>query len=124
MSKTYKEAEKRIPTQRDRILESLRSAGKDGILNTELHKITLRWQARLHELYQQGFKVDVSLVGDGVYRYTLLSEPEVVSKPRKAMDLFFEKAKESYGDNMTLEQMRGLLSEEGFNIVRKCGSYK
>lgn len=124
MTKAYKEAQPRIPSQRERILEALRNSGKDGVLNTELQKIAIRWIARVQELYQQGYKIDVTLVGNGVYKYTLIEEPDVILKPKKAMDIFFEKAKQSYGEQLSLDQLKTLLSEEGLHIVRKVGSFK
>lgn len=124
MTKTLNEAKPRIPSQRDRILEALRIGGKDGVYNTDLQKIAIRWIARMQELYQQGYKVSVTLVGDGVYKYTLLEEPEVLLKHKRAMDIFFDKVETSYDDQITVDQFRSLLDKEGFHIVRKNGSYK
>jgi hypothetical protein len=125
MSKTLNEARERIPTQKEKVLNSLRKAGESGLLNTDLLKISVRWSSRVQELYQEGYKIEHELVGNGVYRYRLISEPEVKKpKPKKATQVLIDKVNSIFDGSVTSEQLSQLLDSEGFNIVRKIGAHK
>lgn len=121
---TYEEAKPRLPNQREKILNMLREAGEKGILNTEFNQIYVRWDARIRELYQEGYIIKAELLGNGIYNYTLISEPEVKhDKPKKAMDLLEEEIENQYGGEVNVEQLKLLMSKEGLNIVRRHGAH-
>jgi hypothetical protein len=121
----YQDALKRTPTQKETILEKLRDAGSNGVLNTDLVQICIRYTSRLQEMYQEGYRIDVDNLGKGVCNYTLISEPLVKAKPQPALDVLINHIDQSkLNCSVTTEQLLDLLDEFGFNIVRKCGSFK
>lgn len=62
-------------SQLDRILTLLRERGAAGATNVELNAICFRYGARLWELRKAGYNIRTESLGDGLYRFTLLSEP-------------------------------------------------
>ncbi len=88
----------RAPAQRERILTALRKAGSTGVLNVELYKICLRPSARVYELRRMGFEITGECEGDGIFRFTLMSEPSrpgplprFTARPKKnSLPLFAE----------------------------------
>ncbi len=64
----------RAPNQRQRILEALRRAGPEGVLNTDLYRICLRPPSRICELRQQGFVIHTIPEAESVFRFVLVSE--------------------------------------------------
>lgn len=121
---SYTEAQERIPSLRQQILNSLIESGEKGVTNLQLQDICVRWHSRMGELYAQGYKIDVECEGDGVYRYILKEQPEKILKPKKAMDIFIETIKDSYKDNINLDTLLHILNENNLSVVRKCGTYK
>lgn len=122
---TLKEAEGRIPNQRERILNLLRSAGEKGVTNNQLIKLCVRWNSRMHELYQEGYEIKTELVADGVYKYILLKEPEVKrGKPVSAVKLLQKEIEKNYKGTVTAEHLELLLDKLGLNVVRRAGTHK
>ncbi|MEX3625155.1 hypothetical protein [Viridibacillus arvi] len=120
-----KEAVKRAPSQRERILGELRKAGKNGVLNTDLVKLCIRYTGRLAELYQMGYKIKVEYVEKGVCIYTLLEEPvSPIKSVPTAISVLVGEIEETYRGAITAENLVSLLQEMNFNVVRKCGSHK
>lgn len=119
------EAKKRMPSQRERILEVLREAGNNGVLNTDLVQLCIRYTGRLAELYQMGYKINVEHVEKGVCIYTLLEEPVTPIKDvPTAISVLLKEINETHGNAITSENLMALLQEMNFNVVRKGGSHK
>ena len=53
----------------------LRVAGLAGVTNRELNKVGYRYGARLWELKKEGYCIRTESLGDGLYKFTLLSGP-------------------------------------------------
>ncbi len=66
------------PTQREKILNLLRQRGRAGAINSDLVGIAYRYSSRLREIRQMGFEVSNHCVREGVFKYVLVREPEVV----------------------------------------------
>ncbi|MWV43069.1 hypothetical protein GRF59_05450 [Paenibacillus sp. HJL G12] len=121
---TIKEATKRSPSQRIRVLTALRNAGSKGITNVELQEISLRWQARLSELYKQGYRLALQNWGDGVYNYTLIHEPDTIHpEPRRAIQVLISEIENKFSGNVTTSQLMDLLNSNGLQVGRKPGSF-
>lgn len=124
MSAIYEDAKNRIPSQKQKILKALRDAGESGITNADLSNISLRWGARMSELYAEGYIVDIESLGKGIYKYALQHEPtNIVIKPQKAVDVLLQEVVK-IGDSVTSKQLQELLDKHNFNVTRKAGSHK
>ncbi len=77
-SSTFSGPTSRSPNQRDRILNLLRERGRAGAFNSDLVGIAYRYSSRLRELRLMGFEVSTHYVREGVFKYVLEREPEVV----------------------------------------------
>jgi hypothetical protein len=121
---SYIEAQERIPTQREKILNALIEAGNTGVTNTQLSNMCIRWNSRMGELYAQGYKIDTVLVADGVYRYILKEQPETLRKPKNALSILLGEIQDKYDDIICAEDLRKILIENNFMISRKGGTYK
>lgn len=69
---------RRSPTQREKIINLLRQRGRAGAFNSDLVRIAYRYSSRLREIRLMGFEVSTQYVREGVFRYVLEREPEVV----------------------------------------------
>ncbi|ALA07252.1 hypothetical protein SECTIM467_128 [Brevibacillus phage SecTim467] len=122
---TYNNTLKPVPSQRQRVLTALRQAGEKGITNVELQEISLRWQARLQELYMQGYKVALENLGDGVYNYVLVHEPETIApRPVRAQTILTREIEGKFGGTVTTAQLLHILASNGLQVGRKAGSFK
>jgi hypothetical protein len=73
------------PTQRDRVLGRLRAAGEAGVSPEDFllpgvvdgGKPILRLAARIHELVEDGLKIETRRCPNGVTRYALADPPPV-----------------------------------------------
>ena len=70
----------RSPNQREKILNLLRERGRAGATNDDLVRIAYRYSARLREIRLAEYEVRTDFVREGVFKYTLISEP-VEPKP-------------------------------------------
>lgn len=119
-----KETKERTSSQRDRIIALLKQAGDKGVLNTQLSKVALRYNARIQELYVRGYKIESEDLECGLTKYILRSEPtEQFNKPEKAEALLINDIKNKYSDVITSEQLQEYLDTHGFTVRRKVGSF-
>lgn len=125
MTDTLLEAKERIPNQREKILNLLRNAGEKGITNKQFQDVCIRWDARVRELYQQGYVIKNESLGNGLYKYILVFEPETIAeKPKKAIELLISKINNTYNGRIDTESLSSLLEAEGLQVVRKHGAHK
>lgn len=120
------DVKERAKHQRAKIVKALRKAGLKGLTNVELiQNITPSLGARMSELYERGYSVDVRKIRDGVYRYVLLAEPiKPYSKPKRATDIILEEILNRYDDQISSQALKSLLDRKGFIVCRRSGSYK
>ena len=69
---------RRSPNQREKIINLLRQRGRAGAFNSDLVGIAYRYSSRLREIRLMGFEVSTHYVREGVFKYVLEREPEVV----------------------------------------------
>lgn len=114
---------KRQANVRGKILDSLREAGSDGVTNVQLSKIAVRYGGSLGSLYKRGYMIDKEHVGGGVYKYTLVEEPdEEITVHKTALEMFIDGV-----DKIGLvdsKEVAWLLEELGLNVKRKANTYK
>lgn len=106
-----------------RILDVLRQRGAMGITNVELSQmISLRYNDGLHRLYKLGYKIENEDLGNGLYKYTLVSEPEeeLAPKPSAYEALIEEVDKEEIIDSETLKK---ILDKVGITVRYKPYTY-
>ena len=115
--------ERRLITQRQKIINALKDAGSDGCTNAELSKISLRYGGHLGNLYRQGYKIIKYNLDGGLYKYVLLSEPSNIHFFRSAQEELVDAMNERIGDVEITEQVQSLLEELHFQVVRKNGWY-
>lgn len=114
----------RTSSQRTQILNCLRTAGSKGVTNVQLSDIGFRYNARLQELYTEGYRVQVDELGNGITRYILLSEPEKKNaKPEDALDILIRDIDRDSMGIITTGELRYILEDKGFTIRRKIGSF-
>jgi hypothetical protein len=124
MTTVFKEATKRIPSQRVQVLNKLREVGEKGITNIELYEVCQRWQARLSELYAQGYKVRLDNLGDGIYNYVLVHEPTALApKPLRAQTIVTREIEGKFDGKVTTAQLLHILASNGLELKRKTGYY-
>ena len=68
-------------TQRDKVLDALRRAGSRGVTNVQLNATCFRYGARIFDLRKMGYDIKTESEGGGLFRSTLVSEPENAKKP-------------------------------------------
>jgi hypothetical protein len=115
----------RILSQRDKILQLLRNSGSKGITNAELQKVASRFNARIQEMYVEGYKIETELFDNGITRYTLISEPKVKNrKPKAATDLLVSEIESKYRGKITKDELLNLLDDMNLTVRRKINTYK
>ncbi|MCA1064421.1 hypothetical protein QTG56_22660 (plasmid) [Rossellomorea sp. AcN35-11] len=112
--------------QRDKVLELLRTAGENGVPNTRFKEVSIRWDARVRELYQEGYKIKVEPMNEkGVFLYTLLEEPaKKLGKPKHALDVLIAEINKQHKGVITSEDLAELVRKKRLNVVRAFGYHK
>ncbi|ALA47921.1 hypothetical protein ABE137_12170 [Brevibacillus laterosporus] len=113
----------RLNLKHREILAVLRNAGRTGVPNYELSKISLRYGAYLGKLYEVGYVINKESFGNGIFNYTLVKEPQQ-EKPElpKAEDVLL-KFVASHG-SVTQEQLGKLIKELGVSVRYKAGTHQ
>lgn len=111
----------RIDSKKSQILKVLRNAGKDGVTNERLSKVSLRYGGCLGMLYQEGYRIDKEALGDGLYQYVLVSEPKEKPIHIKAMDRLI--AEVSDLGSVTSEQLFQLMENNNISVKYKANTY-
>lgn len=114
--------ERRLVTQRQKIINALKEAGTDGMTNAELSKISLRYGGHLGDLYRKGYKILKTNLDGGLYKYVLLAEPADIKFFKNAQEETFEAIDEK--GQVTSEELKELLDNKYFHIIRKSGWYE
>lgn len=116
------ETRKRLATQRQKIIQMLRDAGDEGVTNTEMAVVSLRYGGHINEMGRQGYKYKKMNLGGGVFRYWLLSVPSQINIPENAHDIFMDQVEKRCGEEMSAE-VSEIFEELYFHAVRKNGWY-
>ena len=121
---TYDEALNRIPSQRERILNLLKDADEEGVLNIHLSDICLRYGARISELNSMGYLIDIKREGKGVYRYILKRVPSEIQYHSRAEDEILRIIDVEYGGSIDAMELKALLIDKHYHITRKPNWFK
>ena len=62
------------PAQRERILVWLRMRGPQGVLNTQLTELCMRFGARIHELRKAGYDIRTERIDESRFRFVLVGD--------------------------------------------------
>ncbi|WP_405169383.1 hypothetical protein [Paenibacillus sp. FSL H3-0286] len=90
----------------------------------DLAKIAKRYNARIQELYVEGFEIKVEESAGGLTKYILVKEPETKkSKPDKALNVLIDGIKSKYNGSLTIEQLIDELNDNNFTVRRNIGSF-
>jgi hypothetical protein len=116
--------ERRLLTQKQKIISALKDAGENGMTNAQLSEISLRYGGHLGHLYRAGYKIKKYNLDGGLYRYILVSEPSNIIYFKNANDETYEEIIENYDDAISSLELQNLLAEKHFHIVRKQGWYQ
>lgn len=111
-------------TQKRKIINMLKEAGSEGSTNFELAKVSLRYGAHLGVLYTEGYKIKKMHLDGGVFRYFLLSEPGDIKHFSNAQEEIFIDIDVNYDGSISTEELKNLLDEKHFHIIRKPGWYE
>lgn len=104
-----------------KVLQALRNAGKAGMINAELSQVALRYGGYLGTLYQEGYDITSENIGNGVWRYTLISEPKTIVKREKAWDVLAKKAEEA---GIKRDVLISLFNDNGITVRYVANTYK
>lgn len=119
MNVIYEESKTRQPSQKDIILKSLKLAGMNGILNTELNEIMLRYGQIIYMLRLDGYDIKTENVSRGIVRYTLMS-PEPQDKPVKKSGMDIVKDELDDLDGMFyMFELEDILSKHNLQIIHR-----
>lgn len=116
--------QKRIARKYEQILNALRQAGKIGVTNAELSKIALRYGGHLGRMYREGYEVDKQFLGDGLYNYTLISEPKEIIKRQNALDKLLAEVDKFGSTGVDTKTLVKLLDSNGIAVKYKANTYK
>lgn len=118
------QTKERTVSQRSNILNLLRNSGENGVTNIQLKDIALRYNARIQELYTQGYLIKVEELSNGITKYTLTYEPESKNtKPEDAVDILIRDINNTYGGNIDVGQLRNILEVRRLTVRRKIGTF-
>jgi hypothetical protein len=115
--------DKRLITQRQKMIHALKEAGAEGMTNTELSKISLRYGAQLGVMYRQGYKIPKYNLDGGLYKYVLKSEPADYKHFKNAQEEIIEAMTEKHTEAIA-NDLKEMLDEKHFHIIRKAGWYQ
>lgn len=118
---SFEEAQGRIPSQLDKIIDLLKEAGEEGVTSKQLSEIGLRYGARISDLYKLGYKIELVHLNKGLYKYILRSTPSEVKIFQNAEEIILQTILLDYPDGITAWQLKDLLEENGFHIRRNSG---
>lgn len=119
MTTIHEESMERQPSQKELILNSLKLAGSNGVLNTELNDIMLRYSQIIYLLRLDGYEITTTNVSNGVVRYTLIND-EPQEKPVKRSGIDIVRGEFAELDGMVyLFELEDVLNKNNLQIIHK-----
>lgn len=116
------DTKQRASAQRESVVKAMAVAGRRGITNGDLQRISLNYTARIAELRKAGYGIEAEDQGFGTYVYRLTSVPETEQVQQRALDMFFDIVKNEHGDIVDSDTLREILSGHRLNVVRNWGA--
>lgn len=125
MPRSYDDALKRIPSQKQKIVQLLQERGEAGATNSELVQICLQYNSRLSELNREGYVIETIHVKEGLYKYVLHKKPGGIIYYADAIsDVVNAAYIESNDGWIRIDRFLGIMEEHVCKMVRKPGYYK
>lgn len=114
----------RTLSHQEKILNILRENKENGVTNAQLQEIALRYNARIQELYQKGYVIQLDKSDNGLSTYKLISEPVVERKELpSAIEILTSEIK-SHGNRITSDQLQDMLDNLNLTVKRKLNTVK
>lgn len=106
------------------ILSLLRMAGAKGKTNKDLSMVALRYGGYLGNLYKKGYVIDKEDLGNGLFNYVLIKEPD--ENTVLVTQTAFEKLYNSISEKgvVSADQFMDLIDEVGVTIRHKAGTHQ
>ena len=112
----YEEYKIRKTSQKEHILNALKGAGKDGITNSSLSIIALRYGGLIHEIEMDGWQIEKVNEHGGVVRYILGDFRPSSIDNRNAYDILKSELSESL---FNYEELIRVLEVNGLHVKFK-----
>ena len=125
MEVVFKEAQERKPSKKTEALDALMFAGAQGILNTTLSNISLRYGTLTNALQLDGYDITLENLGNGVIRYTLNSEEKAEKTVvEKGLDIVKREIKSNYDCVIFFDELVEILDKHNLHIKHKPNGIK
>ena len=125
MELVFKEAQERKPSKKTEVLDALMLAGAQGILNTTLSNISLRYGTLTNALQLDGYDITLENLGNGLIRYTLNSEEKAEKTVvKKGLDIVKNEIKHNYQGVVFFDELVKILDEHNLHIKHKPNGIK
>lgn len=112
-----KESKARVKSQKETIIEMLQESGDNGVPNTKLRRVALRFTDVIYQLKKDGYIIEVVSDGDGVYRYVLKGKTEP-AKEESALDILIQAIEDEDGI-VTVGKLLQIMEEKNLIFKRK-----
>ena len=120
----FKEAQERKPSKKTEVLDALMFAGAQGILNTTLSNISLRYGTLTNALQLDGYDITLENLGNGLIRYTLNSEEKAEKTVvEKGLDIIQREIKMHRG-LVSFDELVEILDKHNLHIKHKPNGIK
>lgn len=117
---SYQDAKKRIPTNKERLLNFLLAHKEIGATNKEIvRNVGGQWSARKSELIAEGYKIRHVNEGNGTYRYFLTEIPDKKTRREKPLKVLLDDIENDFGV-VTAEDLESILFVRGYFVSRKA----
>ena len=124
MEVVFKEAQERKPSKKTEVLDALMFAGAQGILNTTLSNISLRYGTLTNALQLDGYDITLENLGNGIIRYTLNSEEKAEKTVvEKGLDIIQREIKMHRG-LVSFDELVKILDKHNLHIKHKPNGIK
>ena len=125
MEVVFKEAQERKPSKKTEVLDVLMFAGAQGVLNTTLSNISLRYGTLTNALQLDGYDITLENLGNGVIRYTLNSEEKAEKTVvEKGLDIVKREIKSNYDCVIFFDELVEILDKHNLHIKHKPNGIK
>ena len=125
MEVVFKEAQERKSSKKTEVLDALMFAGAQGILNTTLSNISLRYGTLTNALQLDGYDITLENLGNGLIRYTLNSEEKAEKTVvKKGLDIVKNEIKHNYQGVVFFDELVKILDKHNLHIKHKPNGIK
>ena len=125
MELVFKESQERKPSKKTEVLDALMFAGAQGILNTTLSNISLRYGTLTNALQLDGYDITLENLGNGLIRYTLNSEEKAEKTVvEKGLDIVKREIKSNYDCIIFFDELVEILDKHNLHIKHKPNGIK